>query len=203
MYWSKSMAISSADATALIEDADDRGMTLMVGHTFLFNPAVRWIKRYLHDGSIGRLYHLYFHRPGLGPIRHDVNTLWVFAPHDLSMLRYWLGQVPNAVKDRGESYLKPGVEDVVLLTHNCPERVMASVHVNWLDPVKTRRVTIVGERRMIVFDDAHPTEKLRVYNKGASYQPNRAEGHRHSAYNQSGSFLPARGRMTAVSRSCG
>ena len=167
----KPMATNTADARAMVEAAAGAGRQLMVGHTFLFNPAVRRIKRYLEDGDLGSPLYLHFQRTGLGPIRRDVNALWDLAPHDFSMLRYWLGGDPIEVSARGESYLQPSLHDVVFVTLRLPGRVMASVHVSWLDPVKIRRATLVGDRKMVVFDDVDPTEKLRVYDKGVSYQP--------------------------------
>src|SRR5205085_4781308 len=124
---------------------------------------------------VGRVLYLSFRRTGLGPIRHDVNALWDLAPHDLSMLRYWLGTEPVEVTARGQSYLHPGIEDVVFLTLSYPHGVLVGIHVSWLDPVKDRRVTIVGDRKMVVYDDVHPTEKLRVYDTGATYQPRGGE----------------------------
>jgi predicted dehydrogenase len=147
----------------------------MVGHTFLFNPAVGRVKRLIDSGELGQVLYLSFHRTGLGPIRSDVNALWDLAPHDLSMIRYWLGAEPIEVTARGQSYLRPGVEDVVFVTLRYPGGVLASIQVSWLDPVKDRRVTIVGDRKMVVYDDVHPTEKLRVYDKGATYQPRGGE----------------------------
>jgi predicted dehydrogenase len=113
----------------------------------------------------------HFQRTGLGPIRQDVNALWDLAPHDLSMLSFWLGSEPTEVVARGQSYLKSGCDDVVFLTLRYPGKVLASVHVSWLDPVKARRATIVGDRRMALFDDVSANEKVRIYDKGASYQP--------------------------------
>jgi predicted dehydrogenase len=167
----KPLASTVVDAEALASLANRTGRTLMVGHTFLFNPAVRAIKSYIDQGLLGDIRYLYFQRTGLGPIRQDVNALWDLAPHDLSMLRYWLGTDPIDLIARGESYLKPGTEDVVFVTLNYPNQVLASVHVSWLDPVKIRRVTVVGDRKMVVFDDTHATEKLRIYDRGADYQP--------------------------------
>ena len=167
----KPLASTVADAAAMSALAEETGRILMVGHTFLFNPAVRAIKRYIDDGLLGEIRYLYFQRTGLGPIRHDVNALWDLAPHDLSMLRYWLNADPVDLVARGESYLKPGVEDVVFLTLNYPQKVLASIHVSWLDPVKIRRVTVVGDRKMVVFDDTNTIEKLRIYDHGADYQP--------------------------------
>jgi predicted dehydrogenase len=167
----KPLAGTAADADYLAQLGDNTHRVLMVGHTFLFNPAVRAIKGYIDQGLLGELRYLYFQRTGLGPIRQDVNALWDLAPHDFSMLRYWLNADPIDLVARGQSYLKPGTEDVVFVTLNYPEQVLASVHVSWLDPVKVRSVTVVGDRKMVVFDDTHATEKIRIYDRGADYQP--------------------------------
>jgi predicted dehydrogenase len=171
----KPLANTSQAGEEMVRAAERAGRILMVGHTFLFNPAVERIKRLIDDGDLGRVLYLSFRRTGLGPIRQDVNALWDLAPHDLSMLRYWLGTDPIEVTARGQSYLRPGVEDVVFLTLRYPEDILVGIQVSWLDPVKDRTVTIVGDRKMIVYDDVHPTEKLRMYDKGASYQPRGGE----------------------------
>jgi predicted dehydrogenase len=167
----KPLAATVEDAEALALLAENTHRTLMVGHTFLFNPAVRAIKGYIDQGLLGDIRYLYFQRTGLGPIRQDVNALWDLAPHDFSMLRYWLEADPLDLVARGQSYLKSGTEDVVFVTLNYPDRVLASVHVSWLDPVKVRSVTVVGDKKMVVFDDTHATEKIRIYDRGADYQP--------------------------------
>lgn len=167
----KPLASTSADAEAITEAAAQAGRVLMVGHTFLFNPAVRRIKRYIEDGELGRILYLSFTRTGLGPIRQDVNALWDLAPHDVSMLRYWLDADPGEIVARGQSYLRRGTEDVVFLMLRFPGDILAAIHLSWLDPVKDRKATIVGDKKMIVFDDVNPVEKLRVYDKGANYQP--------------------------------
>ncbi len=167
----KPLARTTADAQQIVDRAAERGRKVMVGHTFLFNPAVRLVKRYIDEGELGRILYLSFTRTGLGPIRQDVNALWDLAPHDLSMLRYWLGADPVEVMARGQSYLRHGTDDVVFCTLRYPNNVLAGIHLSWLDPVKDRKVTIVGDRKMVVFDDVSQTEKLRVYDKGVSYQP--------------------------------
>jgi len=167
----KPIAPSSVDAQAIIDKANHEHRILMVGHTFLFNPAVQAMKQYIESGHLGRVLYFHFQRTGLGPIRQDVNALWDLAPHDLSMLSYWLGTEPTEVVARGQSYLKAGCDDVVFLTLRYPGDVLASIHVSWLDPVKIRKATIVGDRRMAVFDDVNASEKLRLYDKGATYQP--------------------------------
>ncbi len=171
----KPIANTSVDAESMRQTAERTGVLLMVGHTFLFNPAVRHVKHLLDSGELGRPQYLSFRRTGLGPIRQDVNALWDLAPHDLSMLRYWLGGDPIEVTARGQAYVRPDLEDVVFLTLRYPNGVLAGIQVSWLDPIKDRRVTVVGDRKMVVFDDVNPTEKLRVYDKGASYQPSGGE----------------------------
>jgi predicted dehydrogenase len=171
----KPLAHTSQACESMIETGRRTGRVLMVGHTFLFNRAVQMIKRYIQEVELGSLRYFSFRRTGLGPIRQDVNALWDLAPHDLSMLRYWLGADPVEVTARGQSYLRPGIEDVVFLTLRYPTGILAGIQVSWLDPIKDRRVTIVGDRKMIVYDDVHPTEKVRVYDKGASYVPRGGE----------------------------
>jgi predicted dehydrogenase len=167
----KPLATTVEDAEAIAAASRGTGLTVMVGHTFLYNPAVQRVKSYIDQSDLGRMLYLSFTRTGLGPIREDVNALWDLAPHDFSMLRYWLGGDPVDVTARGHSYLRQGVEDIVFVTLRYPGDVLAGLHVSWLDPVKDRRVTIVGDRKMVVFDDVNPTEKLRVYDRGVSYQP--------------------------------
>lgn len=171
----KPLAHTSEACEAMVETAARTNRILMVGHTFLYNHAVQLIKRYIEEVELGSLRYLSFRRTGLGPIRQDVNALWDLAPHDLSMLRYWLGADPVEVTARGQSYLRPGIEDVVFLTLRYPSGILAGIQVSWLDPIKDRRVTIVGDRKMVVYDDVHPTEKVRVYDKGASYVPRGGE----------------------------
>lgn len=167
----KPIATSVADAEAMADAARRSQRQLMVGHTFLFNPAVREIKHHLDTGALGRIHYCYFHRTGLGPVREDVNALWDLAPHDISMLMYWFGKEPVEVIARGQSYLRRGTEDVVFVTLRYSDSFMASLHVSWLDPIKVRRATLVGDRKMAIFDDVSPSEKLRLYDKGVSYQP--------------------------------
>ena len=168
----KPLAASVEDAEDIVAAAEETQRILMVAHTFLFNPAVRRVKHYLEDGYLGRILYFSFIRTGLGPIRKDVNALWDLAPHDLSMIRYWTGEEePVEVVARGQSYLRRGIDDIVFAILRYPNDILAGIHVSWLDPVKDRRVTIVGDQKMVVFDDVNVLEKLRIYDKGANYQP--------------------------------
>jgi predicted dehydrogenase len=121
----------------------------------------------LDEGALGDLHYAYSVRVNLGTVRSDENALWSLAPHDVAVLNHLMGDRPRTVSARGQAYLQPGVEDVVFVNLRYPGGRMAQAQVSWLDPCKTRRLTLVGSRRMAVFDDGEPTEKVRVYDKGA------------------------------------
>lgn len=167
----KPMAQSAAECRALIEQAEARRRVLMVGHVFLYNAAVRKIKELIDSGALGRLYYIYAQRLNLGIIRQDVNALWNLAPHDISVINYWLGAIPTVVLARGYAYVQPGIEDVFFMTLEYPGDVAANVHVSWLDPHKVRRITVVGSERMAEFDDMNPEARVVVYNKRAATPP--------------------------------
>lgn len=166
VFVEKPLAMSVQEAEALVELAKTRGRVLMVGHVFEYNPAVRYIKQLLDEGGIGELYYLYSTRVNLGRIQTDINALWSIAPHDISILIYLLGQMPEAVSARGARYLHGQVEDVVFLTLTFPGGVLGHVHASWLDPSKMRRMTVVGSERMIIYDDLSAEGKVKVYDKG-------------------------------------
>jgi predicted dehydrogenase len=167
----KPLALSTADARDLVCMARAAGRTLMVGHTFLYNPAVRALRELVQDGELGEIYYAYSQRLNLGLFQRDINVIWDLAPHDVSILMYVLGTHPVAVSARGSAYVQQGIEDVAYLEVAFPERVRTEIHVSWLDPNKVRRTTIVGSRKMAVYDDLETLEKIRVYNKGVHAPP--------------------------------
>lgn len=162
----KPLAQTSKECRELIALAEDRKLVLMAGHVFLYNAAVRKVKEYLDAGLVGKVYYIYSQRLNLGIIRRDVNALWNFAPHDISVFNYWLGEAPIGVVARGYSYLQPEVEDVVFMTLDYPGGVGANVHISWLDPHKIRRMTVVGSEKMIVYDDVNAEARVMIYDKG-------------------------------------
>jgi predicted dehydrogenase len=166
----KPLAQSVEECDLLIAEAARVGRTLFVGHTFLFNPAVRRLHELVSSGRLGSLLYAHTARTGLGPIRQDVNALWDLAPHDLAILFHLFAQEPVSVSARGQSFLRPGIEDVVFAQLAFDGGAIAGIHVSWLDPYKVRRVTAVGDQKMVVFDDVAIDEKLRVFDKGASYE---------------------------------
>jgi predicted dehydrogenase len=165
----KPLAATVAACDELIESAARNGRILFTGHTFLFNPAVLRMRSLIDEGALGRLIYAHAARTGLGPIRQDVNALWDLAPHDLSILFYLFGREPVSVSATGQSFLREGVEDVVFAQLRFDDGGLAGIHVSWLDPYKVRRVTAVGDRQMVVFDDVAVDEKLKLFDKGASY----------------------------------
>jgi predicted dehydrogenase len=140
----------------------------MVGHVFEYNTAVRRIKEHIAAGDLGELLYVYSQRVNLGRIQNDVNALWSFAPHDISILSYWLGQQPERVSARGFSYLHAGIEDVVFVTMGYSSGVGVHLHLGWLDPRKVRLMTLVGSKKMLVYDDVSLDAKIQIYDKGVN-----------------------------------
>jgi predicted dehydrogenase len=172
----KPLALSTADAVGLAELADERGLALMVGHTFEFVPAVRKMREILQAGEIGDALYLHSQRLNLGRIQSDVNAFWSIGPHDVSIANYLLDSFPEWVSAQGARYLNAEVEDVVFVTLGYPGGTMANLHVSWLDPLKTRRVTVVGSRRMLVYDDLDGEARLKIFDKGADRLESNAYG---------------------------
>jgi predicted dehydrogenase len=185
----KPLALSVPDAERVAAAARAAGRVLMVGHLMVYHPAVEHLRVLLHSGELGELFYLYSTRVNLGRARQDENALWSFAPHDLSMIDYLLEAAPASVSATGQSYLHPGIEDVVFLTLKFATRQMAHVHLSWLDPRKERRLTIVGSRKMVVFDDAS-SEKLRIHDKGYDKPPEFTDFGEYLTIRQGGVYIP-------------
>jgi predicted dehydrogenase len=171
VFVEKPLATSSAHCAELDALADARGLTLMVGHTFLHNDALRWVKAKADAGDLGDVLYLYSRRINLGQVRQDINVVWNLAPHDISIMIYLVGERPTRVACYGQCFLQPGVEDVAFLTLEFGPlpggaRRMAHIHVSWLDPNKVREVVVVGSRQMVVYDDVDPDHMIQVYDKG-------------------------------------
>jgi len=162
----KPITNSLADAITLSKLAEARDRVLMVGHVFLFNPAIRAAKQYIEDGEVGSVKYVSMTRTNLGPVRVDVNAAWDLASHDVSIANYWLGGTPDSVSASGGAWLNPGVHDVVFATLRYPNEVMVNVEASWLNPRKRRLISVVGADRMLTVDDMDLNEPLRLYDKG-------------------------------------
>lgn len=163
VFVEKPLALTVKEGEALVRLARERKKILMVGHLLIYHPAVRWMKEFLASGEMGNLYYLYSERVNLGRVRSDENALFSLAPHDISVILYLLGHDPLEVSARGEAYLQAGIEDVIFFTLRFNSKIMAHIHVSWLDPHKIRKLTLVGRKKMLVFDDLEGIEKVKIY----------------------------------------
>jgi predicted dehydrogenase len=162
----KPLATKSSEVDELGKCAAKRNLVLMAGHTFIYNPAVRYVKQLVDAGELGEIRYIYSQRLNLGRIRADIDALWNFAPHDISIIQYWLGNPePVSVSRQGMAYMQDGIDDVVFLNLQYPNKVIANIHVSWLDPQKVRKMIVVGSRKMVVYDDVAES-KIAIYDKG-------------------------------------
>ena len=162
----KPLALTGADARELVALAGSRERVLMVDHLLVYHPAVQKLKDLIDEGRLGQVFYLYGNRQNLGIVRADENALWSLGPHDISVMLWLVGERPSEVSASGESYLQPGVEDVVFGRIKFPSGIIGHLHLSWLDPHKMRKMTVIGSERMVVFDDMETERKVTVYDKG-------------------------------------
>lgn len=167
----KPFTLTTRDAEALARLGAERKVPVLTGHLLVYHPAVNRLRELVQNGDLGKVFYLYGLRVNLGQVRKDENALWSFGPHDVSVALYLLGEEPVRVAAHGKSYLQPAIEDVVFLTMEFASGVLAHVQLSWLDPHKERKLTVVGAKKMVVFDDMEPREKLRIYDKGVDRPP--------------------------------
>jgi predicted dehydrogenase len=167
----KPIALEIKEAEELIEIADRSKLTLMVDHLLVYHPIVCKIKELIEKEELGKIYYLYSQRLNLGVVRSKENALWSLGPHDISVVLYLLNEFPSRIEASGGVYIQESqkIEDAVFLHLSFPSGVDAHAHLSWLDPHKTRKLTIVGDKRMVVFDDMEPRNKLTIFDKGVEW----------------------------------
>jgi predicted dehydrogenase len=172
VFVEKPLASSSREATELVEIASQKNLTLMVGHTFVYNPAVEAVREIVLSGQMGNLYYLNSTRANLGLLQPDINVMWDLAPHDISLLSYVLNSQPYSVSARGATYVNKyrNLHEIVYLNIMFEGGIMANLRLSWLDPVKQRSVTIVGSQKMLVYDDI-AENKVTIFDKGVDVYP--------------------------------
>ncbi|MFO7569371.1 MAG: Gfo/Idh/MocA family oxidoreductase, partial [Smithellaceae bacterium] len=166
IFVEKPFTYTVAEAEKLVNLAEKKNLKIMVDHTFLYTGAVRKIRQLIDDGTLGNLYYFDSMRVNLGLFQHDVNVVWDLAPHDISIMDYLIGQTPQAVVATGAGHFGRNLEDIAYLTFYYPDNIIAHINVNWLSPVKVRTTLIGGEKKMLVWNDLEPDEKIKVYDKG-------------------------------------
>jgi predicted dehydrogenase len=171
VFIEKPMAASSEECQELLELAQKKGRILMVGHTFLYSPAVRKIKQLVDSGDIGEIRYICARRLNLGLFQKDINVTWDLAPHDISIIQHIMEEQPLSVNCRGSANITPGIEDVTTMTLSFRKQRSAIIQSSWLDPRKVREMTIVGSKRMIVYDDVAPLEKIRIFDARVEIPP--------------------------------
>lgn len=164
----KPLVLNPVQGEKLIQLAEQKQRILMVGHTFEYNPAVRYIKEVIDSGELGEIYYIDAIRANLGLFQPNVNAMWDLAPHDVSIILYLLGQSPISVSSEGGMFVMKKLKqhDVVYMHLRFAEGLLATIRLSWLDPKKTRRITVVGSKKMLIYDDVAPTEKVKIYDKG-------------------------------------
>ena len=163
----KPLTANLAEAEELVALAEQQRRILMVGHTFEYSPAVNELRKIIQNGDLGNIYCIETERVNLGLFRSDINVIWDLAPHDISILLYLLGKQPNQIAVQAHAHLQSPIHDVAHLDLGFADGITAHIHVSWLHPCKIRRVTVIADKRMAVYDDTNPAEMLKVYNKGA------------------------------------
>jgi predicted dehydrogenase len=163
----KPLTTSVVEAEELVALAQKQNRILMVGHTFEYNPAVNELRKLIQSGDLGKIYCIDAERVNLGLFRNDINVIWDLAPHDISILLYLLDKSPEKIKVQAHAHVQSNIEDVAHLDLEFTNGMNAHIHVSWLHPCKIRRVTVIGDARMAVYDDTNPAEMIKVYNKGA------------------------------------
>ena len=164
----KPLTKNGAEAAELVDLARSSNRVLLVGHIFVYNRAVRWVKEYIDSGELGAVYYISSSRTNLGPIRVDANAAWDLASQDLAVFNYWLGATPISVSAIGGNWINEGVEDAVFSTIRYSDGRLCHLHVSWLNPRKVRDITVVAQDRMLTYDDMNLAEPLRIYDKGVS-----------------------------------
>jgi predicted dehydrogenase len=199
----KPLTAASEETLDLIDIAARKNLILMVGHTFLYSPPVLKIGEYIREGTLGSIDFVQMTRINLGRLKHDYNVIWDLAPHDFAILDYWLGQEPEAVQTTGKAARFRQVCDIAFINLQYPDGVLANIHLSWLSPVKLRQTYLVGDKKMVVYDDAHPTDKIRLLDQGIDIvQDPRDFGEFQLTYRTGDVYLPHLANIEPLAAEC-
>lgn len=166
LFMEKPFTATVEQAERMIELAEQKNLRIMVDHTFLYTGAVETMKKYIDNGELGELYYFDSVRVNLGLFQHDVNVIWDLAPHDVSIMDYLLDRAPRAISATGVSHIDSGVENIAYISTFYDNNLLGHIHVNWLAPVKVRKTLVSGSKKMMIYDDMEPHEKIKIYDNG-------------------------------------
>jgi predicted dehydrogenase len=170
VFIEKPLAGSTAEAQMLVDLAEKHDRRLMVGHTFEYSPPVQKTKQVIENGDLGKIFFVSMMRVNLGLHQRDMSVIWDLSPHDFSILFYWLKETPEMISAFGRACVQPNIPDVAFINARFPSGVIANLEVAWLAPSKLRRTAVIGERKMLVYDDTENIEKVKIYDQGVSYK---------------------------------
>ena len=162
----KPITLFSKEAMELVNISKEKNLKLMVGHVLLYHPALLTMKEKIENGEIGKLQYIYSNRLNLGTIRSEENILWSFAPHDISIIQFLTGSIPEYIGAKGAAFVQPNIEDTTLTYLRYPGNIHAHIFVSWLHPFKEQRLVVIGDKGMLVFEDSLKNDKLKYYKKG-------------------------------------
>lgn len=182
VFIEKPLASNSLEAQELVDLAKHKGVTLMVGHTFVYSPPVVKTKEIIDSGELGDIYYISSSRVNLGLHQADASVIWDLAPHDLSIMLYWLGEEPTQIHAYGRGCVTPSIPDVAFLNLSFPSGIVAQMHLSWLSPVKLRRTTVIGNKKMLLYDDTDNSEKVRIFDHGVNFDQPKSFGEFHLSY---------------------
>ncbi len=178
LFIEKPIAPTSAETLELVNLARQNNVHFMVGHVFLYNAGIIYVKEQIAKGELGNILYIHGQRTNLGPVRPDASALWDLAAHDVSIFNYWLDALPESTTANGSALLNPGVEDIVNATFNYPNNIKCNILASWLHPSKVRQITVVGDKKMLIWDDMSPSEPVKIFDKSiyCSEMPEQIEG---------------------------
>ena len=177
----KPLTADVQEAEELVALAYEQKRILMAGHTFEYNPGVNELRKLIQSGDLGKIYSIEAERLNLGLFRSDINVIWDLAPHDISILLYLLGEKPQEIRVQAHAHVQSRIHDIAHLDLGFANGVIAHIHISWLHPCKIRRVTVIGDARMVVYDDTNPAEMIKIYNKGADVHADPVVSYRYGA----------------------
>lgn len=198
----KPLTASKVQADELKALAEKNGLVIMVGHTFLYSPPVHKVHQYIQDGTLGSLDFIQLTRINLGRVKHDYNVIWDLAPHDFSILEYWTGQRPQSIQVLGKASTFKGVCDVAFINLRYDHDLIANIHLSWISPVKLRQSYVVGHKQMVVYDDTHPTEKIKLYDMGIELKEPSTFGEFQLSYRSGDIHIPHLEAVEPLSAEC-